>query len=130
MTLAVYYPFSQTPWYQTSLAYLNLQKQGLAVLMVLLSLLMVSTVRYPRFPAIGFKSVKGLLGLAVHLAILVLALTVPAYFLFPWGLTFITFGVARAAVLGLLERTDQPVPLRRLDDDDSGGHPKRQERAE
>jgi CDP-diacylglycerol--serine O-phosphatidyltransferase len=50
MTLAVFYPFSQTPWYQASLAYLNLQRQGLAILMVLLALLMVSNIKYPRFP--------------------------------------------------------------------------------
>lgn len=111
MTLAVYYPFSQTEWYQASLAYLNLQKQGLAVLMVLLSLLMVSTVKYPRFPPIGFRSVKGLLGLAIHLAILIGGLTVPQYFLFPLGLVYLIYGVGRATVLGLLERAEwQPHP--------------------
>ena len=109
MTLAVYYPFSQTNWYQTSLAYLNLQKQGLAVLMVLLSLLLVSTVKYPRFPSIGFRTVKGLLGLALHLVILVCSLLVPQYFLFPLGLGYMTFGVTRAAILGLLDRPDVPT---------------------
>ena len=34
MTLAIYYPFSQTQWYQASLAYLDLQHQGLVVLML------------------------------------------------------------------------------------------------
>ena len=37
MTLAVYYPFSQTEWYRASLAYLDLQHQGLVVLMLLLA---------------------------------------------------------------------------------------------
>ena len=36
-TLAVYYPFSQTEWYRASLAYLDLQHQGLVVLMLLLA---------------------------------------------------------------------------------------------
>ena len=39
MTLAVYYPFSQTNWYRASLAYLDLQHQGLVVLMLLLAVL-------------------------------------------------------------------------------------------
>ena len=109
MTLAVYYPFSQTPWYRQSLAYLDFQREGLTILMVLLSLLMVSTVKYPRFPAIGFRTVKGLFGLAVHVVILVGALRIPSYFLFPLGLTYMTFGLARHAVLGVLERHDDSL---------------------
>jgi CDP-diacylglycerol--serine O-phosphatidyltransferase len=106
MTLAVYYPFSQTEWYRQSLAYLNFQREGLTILMVLLSLLMVSTVKYPRFPPIGFKTLKGLFGLAVHLVILVCSLWIPSIFLFPLGLAYLTFGLARHAVLGVLERHD------------------------
>jgi CDP-diacylglycerol--serine O-phosphatidyltransferase len=104
MTLAVYYPFSQTEWYRVSLAYLDLQHQGLVVLMLLLSVLMVSNVKYPRFPGIGIRTAKGLVGLAVHLAILAGGLLAPAHFLFPLGLAYMTFGVARALVLGLMER--------------------------
>lgn len=111
MTLAVYYPFSQTEWYQASIAYLNLQRQGLAILMVLLSLLMVSNVRYPRFPPIGFRTLKGLLGAVLHLVILVMALWVPAHFLFPLGLTYLTYGVVRAIFLGLLDRSDGSPPV-------------------
>lgn len=106
MTLAVYYPFSQTPWYQASLAYLNLQRQGLAILMVLLALLMVSNIKYPRFPAIGFRTIKGILGLLLHLVILVMSLWVPSHFLFPLGLTYLTFGVGRAVLFGFLDRGD------------------------
>lgn len=53
MTLAVDYPFSQTHWYRESLAYLDFQREGLAILMVLLSLLMVSTVKHPASPPWG-----------------------------------------------------------------------------
>jgi len=109
MTLAVYYPFSQTSWYKTSLEYLDLQKQGLAILMLLLAFLMVSRVKYPRFPAIGFRSVKGILGLLLHVGILLGALTMPSQFLFPLGLFYMTFGVARGLFLGLLERNDGDV---------------------
>jgi hypothetical protein len=111
MTLAVYYPFSQTEWYRASIAYLDLQHQGLVVLMLLLAVLMVSNVKYPKFPPIGLRSAKGLFGLAVHLAILIGALLAPEYFLFPLGLFYVTFGVVRATVLGLMERQEHTVTV-------------------
>jgi CDP-diacylglycerol--serine O-phosphatidyltransferase len=110
MTLAVYYPFSQTEWYRASIAYLDLQHQGLVVLMLLLAVLMVSNVKYPKFPPIGIRSAKGLFGLAVHLTILLGGIFAPEYFLFPLGLLYVTFGIARATVLGLMERPE-PVPV-------------------
>ena len=109
MTLAVYYPFSQTDWYRASIAYLDLQHQGLVVLMLLLALLMVSNVKYPKFPPIGLRSARGLFGLAVHLGILLGALLAPEYFLFPLGLFYVAYGLGRATVLGLMERPE-PVP--------------------
>lgn len=106
MTLAVYYPFSQTEWYRASIAYLDLQHQGLVVLVLLLALLMVSNVRYPKFPSIGLRTAKGIFGLAVHLAVLIGGVVFPAYFLFPLGLVYMGFGVSRALILGLQERTE------------------------
>ena len=103
MTLAAYYPFSQTRWYQESLAYLDLQHQGLVVLTLLLAVLMVSNVKYPRFPRIGLRSLSGILGLLVHLGILLGAVLAPASFLFPLGLTYVAFGLVRTAVLGLMQ---------------------------
>jgi CDP-diacylglycerol--serine O-phosphatidyltransferase len=108
MTLAVYYPFSQTNWYRASLAYLDLQHEGLVVLLLLLALLMVSNVKYPKFPPIGVRSARGILGLAVYLLILLGGLLAPEYFLFPLGLFYMAFGVARATILGLMER---PEPM-------------------
>ena len=105
-TLAVYYPFSQTAWYRASLAYLDLQHQGLVVLILLLSVLMVSNVKYPRFPAIGLKTPRGIFGLVVHVGILVGGILAPEHSLFPLGLVYMVFGVARALVLGLMERGD------------------------
>ena len=110
MTLAVYYPFSQTSWYRASLAYLDLQHQGLVVLLLLTAALMVSNVKYPKFPPIGIRSAKGLLGLAVHLGILLGGLLAPEYFLFPLGLFYMAFGLVRATILGLMERPE-PVPV-------------------
>ena len=110
MTLAVYYPFSQTDWYRASIAYLDLQHQGLVVLMLLLAVLMVSNVKYPKFPPIGIRSAKGLLGLTVHLTILLGGIFAPEYFLFPLGLVYVTYGIARTTVLGLMERPE-PVAV-------------------
>jgi CDP-diacylglycerol--serine O-phosphatidyltransferase len=117
MTLAVYYPFSQTEWYRASIAYLDLQHQGLVVLMLLLAVLMVSNVKYPKFPPIGVRSAKGIFGLAVHLTILLGGIFAPEYFLFPLGLLYVTYGIARATVLGLMERPEpMPVEEERLAD--------------
>jgi CDP-diacylglycerol---serine O-phosphatidyltransferase len=110
MTLAAYYPFSQTNWYRASVAYLDLQHQGLVVLMLLLAVLMVSNVKYPKFPPIGLRSARGIFGLAVHLVILLGGLLAPEYFLFPLGLFYMTFGLARATILGLMERPE-PVAI-------------------
>ncbi len=119
MTLAVYYPFSQTEWYQRSLAYVDFGQQGLAVLMLLLAVLMVSNVKYPRFPPIGLRSARGIFGLLVHLLILVGGLLAPDAFLFPLGITYLAYGLVRATILGLMQPTngepgDDAVPHRRL----------------
>jgi CDP-diacylglycerol--serine O-phosphatidyltransferase len=115
-TLAVYYPFSQTQWYRASLAYLDLQHQGLVVLILLLSVLMVSNVKYPRFPAIGLKSARGIFGLIVHLGILLGGILAPEHFLFPLGLIYMVFGATRALVLGLMERGETEAPGEPLTD--------------
>jgi len=117
MTLAVYYPFSQTNWYRASLAYMDLQHEGLVVLMLLLAVLMVSNVKYPKFPPIGVRSRKGIFGLIVHLVILLGGLFAPEYFLFPLGLFYVGFGIVRATVLGLMERPESvPIVDERLAD--------------
>ncbi|MFZ5625590.1 MAG: CDP-diacylglycerol--serine O-phosphatidyltransferase [Gemmatimonadota bacterium] len=104
MTLAVYYPFSQTEWYRRSLAYLDLQHEGLTILMLTLATLMVSNVKYPKWPAIGIRTARGWFGIVVYLAILAGGLLVPEYFLFPLGIAYLLYGLLRAVVLGLLDR--------------------------
>lgn len=112
MTIAVWYPFSQTDWYQRSLAYLQFDRQGLVILMIVMAVMMVSTVRYPKFPPVGFRSVKGLLGTAFHLLVLVAGLTVPEYFFFPLGIAYLAFGVFRFAILAFAEKSEpEPVPV-------------------
>lgn len=119
MTLAVYYPFSQTEWYQRSMGYVDFGQQGLAVLMLLLAVLMVSNVKYPRFPAIGLRSASGIFGLLVHVLILLGGILAPESFLFPLGITYLAYGLVRATILGLMQPAngiggDESVPHRRL----------------
>ncbi len=103
MTLATYYPFTQTDFYQTQLATLP-WSQIIIYLTIAMSLAMVSTIRYARVPRIGVRSIKGLAGLAVNGTIVAFAVWSRDIFFFPLGLAYLSYGMTRAAVIGLLER--------------------------
>ncbi|MEZ4586182.1 MAG: CDP-diacylglycerol--serine O-phosphatidyltransferase [Gemmatimonadales bacterium] len=109
MTLATYYPFSQTDWYRASTSFLDLQHEGLTVLALLAGALMVSNVKYPRWPRIGFRSASGIFGLVLHLVIIAGAVLAPSSFLFPLGLAYMFFGIARSTILSLLDRGVAPI---------------------
>lgn len=98
MTLATYYPFTQTSLYASwhTLPWHLL----LTFLMIALTILMVSNVHYPTLPRAGFRSVSGLLGLALIVVILVFGIWKHDLFLFPLGIVYMSFGVVRAVVLG------------------------------
>jgi len=74
--------------------------------MLLLAVLMVSNVKYPKFPPVGLRTRRGLFGAAVYLGILLGGILAPEYFLFPLGLFYMIFGIARTTVLGLMERPE------------------------
>jgi len=120
IALATYYPFSQTSFFQANLTGLWPSSLGLAVFMVLCSLLMVSHVPYQVWPRPGLRSAKQIASLVVTIAGLALAVFVPAYFLFPFLLAYITFGVLRAVFLGMIERRVEREPLHDEDDDGTG----------
>jgi CDP-diacylglycerol--serine O-phosphatidyltransferase len=119
IALATYYPFSQTPFFQQHLAGLWPASLGLAVQMVLCSLLMVSHVPYPVWPRPGLRSVKGILSLAATIGVLAGLIYVPALFLFPFMASYILFGIVRATLLGFLERRPEREPLADEPDDDA-----------
>ncbi|HEV8265935.1 MAG TPA: CDP-diacylglycerol--serine O-phosphatidyltransferase [Gemmatimonadales bacterium] len=98
MTLATYYPFTQTELFQ-SLRGLPWHLL-LTFLMIALTILMVSNVHYATMPRAGFRSVRGLLGLALILVILVFGIWQHDVFLFPLGITYVCYGVLRAVLLG------------------------------
>lgn len=121
MTVAMYYPFSQTQLFHDHLAGLWPWNLTLAVLMVVCSLLMVSHVPYPVWPRVGFSSARGIVGLIYTLGVLAAVLYIPSLFLFPYGLAYLGFGLGRAAWFGLQERMPPGEPLR--DDEDEVGRP-------
>jgi len=116
MTLATFYPFSQTPWYRASLAVLDLQEQGLALLALMLAVLMVSGVKYPKFPSFGFRTFRQGLTTIIVVSLMVAALVRPDLFLFPIGLLYLAFGLARSAIQALGDRHEPVV-------DESGVEP-------
>ena len=100
MTLATYYPFSQTDWYASLQLPWHLL---LTFLMIALTILMVSNVHYPTLPRAGFRSARGLLGLLLIVVILVFGIWKHDEFLFPLGIVYMTYGVARAVLLGFFK---------------------------
>ncbi len=106
MTLATYYPFTQTAVYQNALRGLPWHHL-LQFLMIILTILMVSQVRYATVPRVGFRSVRGLLGLATILLTLVFGILEHDVFFFPLGIAYMSYGVLRAALLGLLSEPDE-----------------------
>jgi CDP-diacylglycerol---serine O-phosphatidyltransferase len=105
MTLATWYPFTQTEYYQAQLAGLP-WSQLMVFLTMALSLAMVSTIRYAKLPRIGIRTARGLGGLAVNLTVLGFAIWSRDIFFFPLGLAYLSYGLVRAAVVGFLERGD------------------------
>ena len=117
MILATYYPFSQTPFFQESLAHLPWPRL-MGISMVFLGVLMLSHVPYPVVPRIGFRSARGLLVTAVMVGCLFAAVAVPSYFFFPFLVVYMLAGLIRSVGLGLLDRLPDRDPLLDEDDDD------------
>ena len=109
MTLATYYPFTRTPLFQEQLATLP-WSQIMVFLTMALSLAMVSSIRYARLPRIGFRTWRGRAGLAVNLTILAFGIWARDVFFFPLGITYLSYGLLRAAILGFVERGEGDEP--------------------
>jgi CDP-diacylglycerol---serine O-phosphatidyltransferase len=101
MTLATFYPFTTTDLYQQVFRFLP-RHHLMQFLMILLTILMVSNVRYATMPRAGFRTVKGLLGLATLLFILIFGILEHDAFFFPLGIAYMAYGILRATLLGFL----------------------------
>jgi len=119
MILATFYPFSQTLFFQQYLADLP-WPSIMGVVTVILSVLLLSHVPYALFPRIGFRTRRGLFNTAVVLGGCSLAITVPRYYFFPVLVTYTTWGLLKAVLLGLLDRLPERDPLLDEEEDESG----------
>ena len=128
MTLATYYWFSQTPLYtQTMIADLPWHVM-LRYIMLGLSFLMISNVSYAAMPAVGFRSVREVLGTLLVLGSIAGVIFFPPEFFFPAAMTYVIYGLARTVFFGLFGR----LPREELDGaddlDDAGRFPRRRRR--
>ncbi|HEX4560348.1 MAG TPA: CDP-diacylglycerol--serine O-phosphatidyltransferase [Gemmatimonadales bacterium] len=106
MTLATFYPFTQTALYDASVHFIPWDR-FLTFLIIGLAILMVSNVRYATVPRAGIRTVRGILSFAVIIAMLVFGIWKHDVFFFPLGVTYVTYGVVRAALLGLFVTADE-----------------------
>ena len=102
MTLAVYYPFTLTEFYQEHLVDLPWNIM-LIFLIIALSLAMVSTIEYARLPGVGFRTWRGRLGFPLHFTILGFGIWSRDIFFFPLGIAYLLYGLIRAAVVAQME---------------------------
>ncbi len=115
MTLATFYPFSQTAFFEANLSTLPWSSLIIA-LMLGLAMLMMSHVLYPVVPKFGFRSRKGILTLLLFIGVVVGSFTIPSLFWFPLLMTYVTYGVLKSVALGFFERLPDRDML--LDDED------------
>jgi len=107
-TLATYHWFAQTKLYQQTVIGDLPWHELVKYLMVGLSLLMISNVRYPAFPRTGFRDWRGLLGSVTVLTCFAGAIFLPREFFFPAGLTYVLVGLIGTLLQSL---SDRPEPL-------------------
>jgi CDP-diacylglycerol---serine O-phosphatidyltransferase len=104
ITLATYYWFSQTPLYAET----NISEwpwhQMLRLVMAALSFLMISNVPYPVMPPVGFRSARGLAGVGVLVIGISMLIFGRLEYFFPLAMLYVSFGLFRAVLLGLLDR--------------------------
>jgi CDP-diacylglycerol---serine O-phosphatidyltransferase len=120
MTLASWYPFSQTYFFERYLSTLP-WPQIMAMGMVLLAVLMVSHVPYAKVPRIGFRTRRGLLTTAWVLVLVTLAITVPHYYFFTALVLYMAWGLLKSFLLGLLDRLPERDPLLDEEEEEDDG---------
>ncbi|MFN2564490.1 MAG: CDP-diacylglycerol--serine O-phosphatidyltransferase [Gemmatimonadaceae bacterium] len=118
ITLATYYWFSQSPLYRETNVADWPWHDTLRVVMGTLSFLMISNVPYPVVPNIGFRSAKGLVGLAVLIGGVSMLIFGRLGYFFPLAVAYVAFGLVRAVGIGWLERKRAGAALDNGDDDE------------
>src|SRR5437762_14146486 len=80
------------------------------LLMILLTVLMVSNVRYAALSRARLPSVRGLIGLATLLVVLVVGILKHDAFFFPLGVASVAYGVLRSVFLGFMTEAIEAHP--------------------
>ena len=104
LTLATYYWFSQSPLYAATAIENWPWHQALRLVMAGLGLLMISNVPYPVIPQVGFRSAKGLIALGILVIGVSMLIFGRLEYFFPLFVIYVSIGLIRAFVLGILER--------------------------
>src|SRR5690606_33071988 len=120
MTLATFYPFSQTRFFQDHLASWA-WPEVMTALMILIGVLMMSHVLYPVVPKFGLRTLRGVLTGLFLLTMIVLAITIPSLFFFPALLGYVAYGIGKSLVLGFFERLPDRDPLLDVEAGDEAG---------
>jgi CDP-diacylglycerol---serine O-phosphatidyltransferase len=119
LTIATFYPFSQTTVFQTYLADLPWNVLT-AALILTLSALMMSHVLYPVVPRFDRRTIRGRVTMAIAVVATVCAFTIPSLFFFPAAIIYITFGLVRSVLLGFDERLPTRDPLIDVEETEDG----------
>ncbi|HUE95401.1 MAG TPA: CDP-diacylglycerol--serine O-phosphatidyltransferase [Longimicrobiaceae bacterium] len=119
MTVATFYPFSQTELFQDHLAFLPWNSLA-AGLLLALSALMMSHVLYPVVPRFDPRTVRGRVTMGLAIAATMLAFTIPSLFFFPAAITYITFGLVRSVLAGFDARLPARDPLIDVEETEEG----------
>jgi CDP-diacylglycerol---serine O-phosphatidyltransferase len=119
MTVATFYPFSQTTFFQTYLAYLPWPALTVGLILAL-SALMMSHVLYPVVPRFDLRTTRGKVTLAIAIFATVMAFTMPSLFFFPAAILYISFGLVRSVLAGFDERLPERDPLIDVDETEQG----------
>ena len=97
ITLATYYSFTQTPFFQTYFARGSVPRLA-EWMMIVLAVLMVSSVIYPVVPRVGLRTWGGRVAMALTIVLLLVALMWPEYTFFPAAVAYIAWGVLRTVM--------------------------------
>ena len=108
-TLATYHWFSQTNLYNTTIIGDLPWHEGVKWVMLGLAILMISDVRYPAVPKIGFRTWKGRAGLAIVLGTIFGVLFLPREFFFPAGMLYVLYGLVKTVLLGLWDKRENGI---------------------
>jgi CDP-diacylglycerol--serine O-phosphatidyltransferase len=132
LTLATYYWFRESELYQNPLLVDLPWPVMLRFIMVGLSFLMISQVRYAAVPTIGYRSIREILGSLLVIGTLAGLIFLPKTFFFPAAMAYVIYGVASTVFVGFLDRRT----IREMDQDlvgdenalDAGLHRRRRRR--